>query len=97
MKIGIIDNKQSGLVGDILKENIKKESKLSIAAAHFTLYAFAELKKELSKVSEFRFIFTEPFDVNNNLENGNTIYGVNEEHTYKLNLDQGYIAKRVAE
>ncbi|WP_342463264.1 hypothetical protein NST62_07025 [Ureibacillus sp. FSL K6-8385] len=60
MSRGIIDNKQSGLVGDVLKEYITKGSKLSVAAAHFTLYAFVELKKELSQLEEFRFIFTEP-------------------------------------
>ncbi|WP_226373807.1 hypothetical protein [Anoxybacillus kestanbolensis] len=60
MSRGIIDNKQTGLVGDVLKEYITKGSKLSVAAAHFTLYAFVELKKELSQLEEFRFIFTEP-------------------------------------
>ncbi|MEK4873378.1 hypothetical protein N1I87_01250 [Bacillus sp. FSL W8-0102] len=45
MARGIIDNKQSGLVGDVLKDCITKGSKLSIAAAHLTLYAFVELKK----------------------------------------------------
>ncbi|TCS84504.1 hypothetical protein [Tepidibacillus fermentans] len=60
MSKGIIDNKQTGLVGDVLKENISKGSKISVAAAHFTLYAFVELKKELRQIDEFRFIFTEP-------------------------------------
>lgn len=60
MSKGIIDNKQTGLVGDVIKEYITKGSKLSVAAAHFTLYAFVELKKELSQLEEFRFIFTEP-------------------------------------
>ncbi|KAF0995498.1 hypothetical protein [Geobacillus sp. TFV-3] len=53
---GMIDNRQNGLVGDALKAHITKGSKLSIVAAHFTLYAFAELKKELAQTDEFRFI-----------------------------------------
>ncbi|MED1440452.1 hypothetical protein P4U24_01200 [Aeribacillus composti] len=43
-----------------MKEYITKGSKLSVVAAHFTLYAFVELKKELFQLKEFRFIFTEP-------------------------------------
>lgn len=92
MSNGIIDNKQAGIVGDVLKNNIKKGSKISIAAAHFTLYAFAELKNELSNVDEFRFVFTEPFlDENNNKR----IYGVKEEQNYRSELTQSYIAQKV--
>lgn len=103
MSRGIIDNKQSGLVGDVLKEYITKGSKLSVAAAHFTLYAFVELKKELSQLEEFRFIFTEPAFV----QGGNLLkeqmekkeallYGVEEERKYKVELNQAYIAKEFA-
>ncbi|ACJ34006.1 Predicted protein [Anoxybacillus flavithermus WK1] len=43
MSRGMIDNKQRGLVGDVLKKHMQKGSKLSVAAAHFTLYAFVGL------------------------------------------------------
>jgi len=89
---GIIDNKQTGIIGDILKENLTKGSALSIAASHMTLYAFYELKKELSNIGQFRFIFTEP-----SFENTiNKIYGVKEEQKYKLELNQSFIAKHIA-
>lgn len=103
MSKGIIDNKQTGLVGDVLKEYITKGSKLSVAAAHFTLYAFVELKKELSQLEEFRFIFTEPaFVQGDNLLKGQIeknealLYGVEEEQKYKTKLNQAYIAKEFA-
>lgn len=103
MSKGIIDNKQTGLVGDVLKEYITKGSKLSVAAAHFTLYAFVELKKELSQLEEFRFIFTEPaFVQGDNLlkeqieKNEALLYGVEEEQKYKTKLNQAYIAKEFA-
>jgi hypothetical protein len=103
MSRGIIDNKQSGLVGDVLKEYITKGSKLSVAAAHFTLYAFVELKRELSQLEEFRFIFTEPaFIQGGNLlkeqieKNEALLYGVEEERKYKVELNQAYIAKEFA-
>lgn len=55
----VLDNKLNK-IGDEIKENISKGSKVSIFASYFSIYAFKELKKELSKVDELRFIFTEP-------------------------------------
>ena len=55
----LIDNKNKTLRDDLSVE-IKHGSKLSIAAACFSIYAFQELKKELSGVEELRFIFTSP-------------------------------------
>ena len=103
MSKGMIDNKQRGLVGDVLKKHIQKGSKLSVAAAHFTLYAFVELKKELSQIEEFRFIFTEPAFVQGDYlakekiaKNEALLYGVEEEQKYKAELNQAYIAKEFA-
>ena len=45
----ILDNKNFGKVGDEIKENIKKGSNLSIISAYFTIFAYKELYKELSK------------------------------------------------
>ena len=53
----ILDNKQFGKVGEELKDNIKKGSKLSVISAYFTIYAFNELYKELNKIDNMRFIF----------------------------------------
>lgn len=94
MPKGIVDNKQNGLVGDVLKKHIMKGSKVSIAAAYFTLFAFFELKNELSKIDEFRFIFTVPSQEESNQK---YLFGVKEEQKYKLELTQSYIAKKVAE
>ncbi|MEH7114374.1 helicase-related protein [Neobacillus niacini] len=100
---GIVDNKQSGLVGDVLKEHIREGGKLSIAAAHFTLYAFKELKNELEKLDEIRFIFTEPAFVGDSHmpverieSNEAKLYGVDEEIQYKNELSQQYIAKKLS-
>jgi hypothetical protein len=43
----------------ILKK-IKSGSKVSIAAACFSIYAYQALKDELESCDEFRFIFTSP-------------------------------------
>ena len=56
----LIDNKKNGKVGDILKQNIKDGSKLSVISGYFTIYAFWELKKELNKIKELRLLFTSP-------------------------------------
>ena len=53
----IIDNISKTLKDD-LKVEIKDGSKLSVAAACFSIYAFGELKDELKKIDEMRFIFT---------------------------------------
>ena len=48
------------IVRDDLRVNIAKGSKVSIAAACFSIYAYRELKKQLEQVEELRFIFTSP-------------------------------------
>lgn len=55
----IIDNINKTLKEDLTKE-IHKGSKVSVAAACFSIYAFAELKEQLKNVDELRFIFTSP-------------------------------------
>ncbi|MFX0558838.1 helicase-related protein [Tepidibacillus infernus] len=103
MSRGIIDNKQTGLVGNVLKEHLSKGSKISIAAAHFTLYAFVELKKELRQIDEFKFVFTEPafiegidFNQDQIRRNETLLFGVEEEQKFKIDLTQGYIARELA-
>ena len=59
MAMELIDNIHKTLRDD-LKEVMQAESKLSVAAASFSIYAFQELRKELEKCEEFRFIFTAP-------------------------------------
>lgn len=58
-RMELIDNVNKTLKGDLIEE-IKKDSKVSIAAACFSIYAFAELKKQLKNLDELRFIFTSP-------------------------------------
>jgi len=55
----LIDNVNDRL-GDDLKTTIRKGSKLSIAAASFSIYAYEALKRELDKVEGLRFIFSSP-------------------------------------
>lgn len=47
-------------VRDDLEETITKKSKLRIAAACFSIYAYEELKKGLSGIENLKFIFTSP-------------------------------------
>ncbi len=56
----ILDNRRRGNVGDYLADNIDKKSKLSIVSAYFTIYAYNELKTQLNKVEQLRFLFGEP-------------------------------------
>lgn len=47
-------------LGDALGESIDNGAKLSIISSYFTVFAYGELKEELSKVDELRFLFSEP-------------------------------------
>lgn len=102
----ILDNKQFGRVGDELKENIRKNSKLSVISAYFTIYAFDELSKELNKIDNMRFIFTEPTFVKKekdlvrqyyiNRDSEKNISGNEFEIKMRNKLNQANIAKECA-
>ncbi len=47
-------------LGDALAGSIDDGAKLSIISAYFTVFAYGELKDELSKVDRVRFLFSEP-------------------------------------
>lgn len=53
------DNITSRVIDD-LKVTLSRGSKVSVAAASFSIYAFEALQKELQQVDELRFIFTSP-------------------------------------
>lgn len=55
----IFDN-VTDIVRDDLKQTVKRDSKVSVAAACFSMYAYKELKSQLEQIDEFRFIFTSP-------------------------------------
>ena len=59
MEVKIFDN-VTDIVRDDMEVTISKDSKVSIAAACFSMYAYKELKNQLESVDEFRFIFTSP-------------------------------------
>ena len=54
-----INNTSERLVDD-LKSRLSTQSRISTAAASFSIYAFEAMKAELEKVEEVRFIFTSP-------------------------------------
>ena len=50
----------TNIVRDDMTKTITRGSRVSIAAACFSMYAYNELKKQLEGVDELRFIFTSP-------------------------------------
>ena len=104
----IIDN-----INQTVKENLQisicKESKIAIVAACFSLYAYQELKKELGKISELRFIFTAPTFVTEKslksqrefyiprISRERCLYGTEFEVKLRNELTQKAIAKECAE
>lgn len=55
-----LDNTGRNRLGDALSSALDEGSKLSIISSYFTVFAYGELKEELSKVDEVRFLFSEP-------------------------------------
>ena len=102
------DNITSHVIDD-LKVTLRQGSKVSMAAASFSIYAFEALQKELEKVDELRFIFTSPtFNKEQSkkqkrefyilkLNRERTLYGSDFEIKLRNNLTQRAIAKECAE
>ena len=105
MELKTINNKAGETVYNELKHNIKKGSKLSVISAYFTMYAYYELKKELNKIEDLRFIFTTPNFVKNDdkearqyeIDNNNDIFGNEFEMKLKNEMTQGSISKTCSE
>lgn len=60
MRTKMIDNQKLGTVADELRQLLDNDSRLSVISAYFTIYAYQELSKELSKIDSIRLLFTEP-------------------------------------
>ena len=46
----ILDNTEGRCLGDSLRASLDDDAKLSIISAHFSLFAFGELREELERV-----------------------------------------------
>ena len=104
----LIDNINKTLRDD-LKVELHAGSKLSIAAACFSIYAFQELREQLRDIEELRFIFTSPTFVTEKakkekrefyiprLNRERSLYGTEFEVKLRNELTQKAIAKECAE
>lgn len=102
-------NNTTKTLRDDLELEIKENSKVSIAAACFSIYAFEELKKQLTDIEELRFIFTSPTFVAEKakkekrefyiprLNRERSLYGTEFEIKLRNELTQKAIAKECAE
>lgn len=102
-------NNTTKMLKDDLSVEIKKGSKLSIAAACFSIYAFQELKKQLISIEELRFIFTSPTFVAEKtkkekrefyiprLNRERSLYGTEFEIKLRNEMTQKAIAKECAD
>ncbi|MGN8761457.1 helicase-related protein [Oribacterium sp. HCP3S3_B9] len=104
----VLDN-ITNTVRDDLREEIKRGSRISVAAACFSMYAYQELKKQLESVEEFRFIFTSPTFVEEKAEKQKrefyiprlsretSLYGTEFEIKLRNEMTQRAIAKECAD
>lgn len=104
----IIDNINK-TVKDDLQAGIHKGSRMSVAAACFSIYAYQELKKQLEGIDEMRFIFTSPTFVTEKaskaqrefyiprISRESSLYGTEFEVKLRNELTQKAIAKECAD
>lgn len=104
----LLDNVNKTLK-DGLSDTIREGSRVSIAAACFSMYAFQELKKQLEGIDELRFIFTSPTFTTEKtkkksrefyiprLSREKSLYGTEFEVRLRNELTQKAIAKECAE
>lgn len=108
MSLKLINNISERVVDD-LKVRMSNGSRVSIAAASFSIYAFEALKKELEKVELLRFIFTSSTFVSEcgskekreffipKLNRERNLYGTDFEIRLRNKLSQKAIAKECAD
>ena len=108
MSLKLINNISERVVDD-LKVRMSNGSRVSIAAASFSIYAFEALKKELEKVEQLRFIFTSSTFVSEcgskekreffipKLNRERNLYGTDFEIRLRNKLSQKAIAKECAD
>ena len=103
----ILDNRKKGKVGDTIKDLITTGSKLSFISSCFTIYAFQELKDNLKKCDNLRFLFIEPTFIRNKPSESREYYigrserekslsGSEFELRLKNDLNQSSIARECA-
>lgn len=108
MDVKIFDN-INDIVRDDMISTINKRSKISIAAACFSIYAYKELKEQLKEIDECRFIFTAPTFIKEKTEKQkrefyiprlnreNSLYGTEFELKLRNEMNQKAIAKECAD
>lgn len=105
-----MNNIGSQSLGGALQDVISDEAKLSIIASYFTVFAYEELKEQLSSVDELRFIFDAPTFVQGSesgknvkslaaerLERERAVGGTGLELTLRNKIGQRAIAQECAE
>lgn len=91
---GILDNKSLGSVVSELKGNIAAGCTLSVVSELFSLYAYDELKNELSKVDQFRLLVPRLNDEERFLRN---LSGSGLDRRLRNRLDAARIARECSE
>lgn len=104
-----IFNNTTKVIKDDLKKRIQHGSRVSIAAACFSIYAYQELKAELESCEELRFIFTSPTFVTEKtpkerrefyiprLKREKSLYGTEFEVRLRNELKQKAVARECAD
>ena len=104
--MGLLTNEGKDALANQLKDELGEGDKLSIISSYFSVFAFDELKDELSKVDGLRFIFDEPVftwdagsataEPEDELQRERAVGGSGQELTLTNGLDLRAIARECA-
>lgn len=102
-------NNVTDIVRDDMANTLTKGSKVSIAAACFSMYAYKELKKQFESIDHLDFLFTSPTFIKQKAEKSkrefyiprltreSSLYGTEFEIKLKNEMNQKAIAKECAD
>ncbi len=91
-----LDNKQNGLLGEYILNNINSSSKISVITKVISVYSYYFLKKNIKNIEEIRILLTEnPFEDKTN-SNSLNIFGSELEKGLGNQLNLKYLSEEFA-
>lgn len=93
----LLDNKNQGKVIDALKENINANARLSIASGLFSIYGYATLKKEFTRIDSIRLLLPLPKTNEASPFHLDGLIGIEADRRFRNTLNITQIARECAD
>jgi len=90
----LLDNKSQGKVGDVIAKNLNESSELTVLSGLFSIYGFAKLNKELSKIQNLRLAIAQTHD--GTPPTSTNLIGGESDRQFRNGLNMARVAKACA-